>query len=329
MRIATLKHALLGLCVVLSLPVWADDRPTTGPARTLILAVGAAGEEPFGEEFRSAAKAWQGLAEKQNWQLTTIGLEADSHVPDRERLRQAIAEGESLQGDAELWLVLIGHGTYTGNTAKFNLVGPDVSANDINDWLKPIKVRTAIINCSSSSAPFLTILGAPDRVVITATRSGTEQNYARFGKYLAESLCDMTADVDHDREISLLEVFLAATSRTERFYREEARLATEHALIDDNGDRVGTGGDFYRGVRPAKEAEAGKKIDGRVAAQAILFSAPNAIRLTAEQQSERQRIEGEMDALRSRKGQLSEQAYLDQIEPLLVELSRIYERADR
>jgi len=133
--------------------------------------------------------------------------------------------------------------------------------------------------------------------------------------------------VDHDQEVSLLEAFLAASSQTDRFYREDARLATEHALLDDNGDRVGTGSDFYRGVRPAKEAESGKQIDGRAASRAILFSAPDAPKLTSEQLAERQRIEEQIDILRTRKSQLSEADYLDQLEVLCLELAKVYRAA--
>ena len=45
------------------------------------------------------------------------------------------------------------------------------------------------------------------------------------------------ADLDKDDQVSLLEAFLTASVRTAEFYEETSRLATEHALIDDNGDR--------------------------------------------------------------------------------------------
>ena len=304
--------------------------PSVGlPQRSLIVVVGAAGQEQFGEQFQSAAKAWQEIAEKQRWQVTMIGSEVDKSSTDYERLQHAISKMTESAVDQELWIVLIGHGTFSSNIAKFNLVGPDMAATELNNWLKPIRGETVIINCSSCSGPFLTTLSAANRVVVTATRSGVEQNFTRFGMYLAQTLRDLSADVDHDREISLLEVFLSASSQTERFYREEARLATEHALLDDNGDRVGTSSDFYRGVRPAKEAEAGKRVDGRTAARLILFSAPDAVQLSVSQQAERLRIENQLEALRIQKSQLTEHVYLDQLEPILVDLARLYEQASQ
>ncbi len=294
---------------------------------TLIVVAGAAGEQEFGEQFQANAKRWQDFAKKQDWQLTALGTSSNGSTSDHDLLKQAIEKGASLPAEAELWLVLLGHGTFASNVAKFNLVGPDVSANELSEWLKPVKAKCVIINCSSCSGPFVTALGGKNRVVVTATRSGSEQNFSRFGTYLSEAIGSLAADVDHDQEVSVLEAFLAASSQTERFYREDARLATEHALLDDNGDRVGTGGDFYRGARPAKEPEPGKQIDGRAASRAILFSAPDAPKFTSEQLAERQRIEEQIDAVRTRKTQLTEEAYLAQLEPLCVELAKIYQAA--
>jgi hypothetical protein len=297
------------------------------PPRTLIIVAGATGEEQFGEQFRASAERWRALAEPQGWQWDQLGLSRSEAASDRELLKQAFEKAVSLSVESELWVVLIGHGTFASNTAKFNLVGPDVSAVEFGEWLKPVRAQCVVINCASSSGPFVTALGGPNRIVLTATRSGMEQNLARFGTYLSEAIHSLAADVDHDQEVSLLEAFLAASSQTERFYREEARLATEHALLDDNGDRVGTGGDFYRGARPAKEPESGKQLDGRSAAKVILFSAPGVPKFTRAQLAERQRIEEQIDALRSRRAQLAEEVFLGQLEPLCIELAKLYQTA--
>ncbi len=330
------------------------------PPKTLIVVTGAGGEAEFSKAFAASTARWLEFAKQQQWEVTSIGTseshseiaveakfsssQSPSPVPpspvsssiesanpdllaDRDSLRQAIAKRGALPEEAELWIVLIGHGTFAANVAKFNLVGPDVAASELNDWLKPLRARVVVINCSSSSGPFVTALAATNRIVVTATRSGTEQNYSRFGNFLSEAISSRSADVDHDLEISLLEAFLAASSQTERFYREDARLATEHALLDDNGDRMGTGSDFYRGVRPIKESEPGKQIDGRAASRAILFSSPEAPKLTSAQLAERQQIEEQIDALRTRKSQLTESEYLDQLEVLCLELAHVYRAA--
>lgn len=335
---STKRLLLSGLCVLAlnNLPYDESVLYAQAPAvadssqarkATLIVVTGAAGEKEFGDQFEANSKRWHDFARSQGWELIEIGTSSGSEVSDHDLLKQAIAKLVNLAADAELWIVLNGHGTFASNVAKFNLVGPDVSANELSEWLKPVKSKCVIINCSSSSGPFVTALGGKNRVVVTATRSGSEQNYSRFGNYLSEAIGSLAADVDHDQEVSILEAFLSASSQTERFYREEARLATEHALLDDNGDHVGTGGEFYRGARPAKDPEPGKQIDGRVASRAILFSSPDSPKFTTEQLAERQRIEEQIDALRTRKKQLSEDAYLAQLEQLCVELAKLYQAA--
>ncbi len=87
-----------------------------------------------------------------------------------------------------------------------------------------------IAACFSTSGAWLSDLSSKQRIVITATKSATEYNYSRFAKYFAESINDPSVDLDHDRELSLLEAFLAATRRTDRFYQDEGRLASEHAI---------------------------------------------------------------------------------------------------
>jgi hypothetical protein len=298
-------------------------KPNASSQRVMIIVVGAEGESKYGEMFRQAGEQWKRIAQSQATSVTIIGLEPNKEHADRELLRRAIEHYAKTQMGNELWIVLIGHGTAAGKTAKFNLVGSDFSATELNDWLKPVQGECVIVNCSSSSGPYLTTLSGPQRIVITATKSGAELNFSRFGTFIAQALEDPLADIDHDKEISLLEAFLAASSKTERFYREDARLATEHALLDDNGDRAGTGGEFYRGIRPAKVAERGKQLDGRNAARKILSSFPDAVKLTPEQQARRLQIEDQIEALRARKMHMNEENYLNELEKLCVSLAEL------
>lgn len=331
-----LRALVFPLCAALMVAVesHATEPLVQEPAKQqkmLVVVTGAAGEDEFGEQFASSAKRWLDFGEEQKWQVFSIGKTgvglATTLLTDRELLKQTLEKAAALPEDAEFLLIMIGHGTSVANVAKFNLVGPDVVATELSEWLKPVKAKCIVINCSSSSGPFVTALAGKNRIVITATRSGSEQNYSRFGKYLSESISSLAADVDHDQEVSLLEAFLSASSQTERFYREEARLATEHALLDDNGDRVGTAGDFFRGVRPARTAEVGKQLDGRVASRAILYSSPDAPKLSVEQLAERQRIEEKIDALRASKAQLNEAEYLEKLEVLCLEMAKLYRAA--
>jgi hypothetical protein len=236
---------------------------------------------------------------------------------------------ESQQSNTALWLVLIGHGTFDGRTAKFNLRGPDVSADDLAGWLNSASRPLVIINTASSSAPFMNTLSAAGRVVITATKSGYEQNVTRFGKYLAEAMAEPEADLDKDGQTSLLETFLAASNRTSEFYAAAGRLVTEHALLDDNGDGLGTRADWFRGVRPVQNAEGGASPDGYRTHQFHLIHSKAERRMPAQLRTERDRLELEVIKLRDAKENLAEEEYYNRLEKLLYQIAKIYEQTDK
>ena len=248
-------HGLLKAagCVVLLLITGASNTAAAAPEAaersTVIVVTGAPGEPEFAPDFALQIEAWSKASGEAGAKYVNIG----GSDADRERLKSAL-EAEAKSGPGELWLVLIGHGTFDGKEAKLNLRGPDVSATELTEWLKPFQRPLAVIDTTSSSAPFLAKLAAPKRVIVSATRSGNEQNYARFGKFLAEALGDSQSDLDKDGQVSLLECFLSASHRTTEFYKTEGRLATEHALIDDNGDGLGTPADWFRGVHAVKRS---------------------------------------------------------------------------
>jgi hypothetical protein len=252
------------------------------------------------------------------------GIETVNGETDHDRLKRAF-EAEPKTGPGELWVVLIGHGTFDGKEAKLNLRGPDVSATELSEWLKPFQRPIAIIDTTSSSAPFLAKLAAPKRVIVSATRSGNEQNYARFGKFLAEALPDPKSDLDKDGQISLLESFLSASHRTMEFYKTEGRLATEHALIDDNGDGLGTPADWFRGVIATKRARDGAAPDGLRAHQFHLVRSAAEQQLSPEMRARRDRLEVQLSALRDKKAKMNEEKYYQELEKVLLELAALYD----
>jgi len=220
--------------------------------------------------------------------------------------------------------VLIGHGSFDGKEARFNLRGPDVSATDLALWLQPFRRPLVVIDTSSSSAPFLNKLSASNRVIITATRSGNEQNLTRFGQYMAEAITDPTSDLDKDGAVSLLEAFLAASRQTAAFYKTEGRLASEHALIDDNGDGLGTPADWFVGLRAVKKPKEAAAIDGLFAQQLHLVRSDSEQSFTAEQMARRDALERAVLLYREKKSQLPEDEYYRELEKLLIEVARFY-----
>ena len=289
--------------------------------QSVLTVIGAGGEEEFRKQFERWGSHWEKAAKAGEAEFLSVGNEPEG-TNDILRLQEALAK---LSKDGEpLWLVLLGHGTFDGKEAKFNLRGPDVSATELAKWLQPFTRPLVIINAASSSAPFLNALSRSNRVIITATRSGHEENFARLGKYFSETIASAEADLDKDGQTSLLEAFVSAARQTADFYKSEGRLATEHALLDDNGDGLGTQADWFRGVRAVKRPEKGG-IDGLRAHQLHLVRNEQERKLAEGVRQRRDEIELAISKLRESKATVKEEEYYRQLEPLLVEMARLYE----
>lgn len=315
---------LLILLTFAARPLAADEAIAAASSGTLIVVQGAGGEAEFAKAFAEWRQAWEELAPSLGLMVHVIGASAEAQS-DHDRLHTLLSNGEA-DPASPLWIVLIGHGTFTQGQAKFNLVGPDLAASELAEWLSKQHRPLAIINCSSCSGPFLESLSGPNRVVVTATRSGAEQNFARFGQFLAQSIHDPLADLDHDGTVSLLEAYLSAARRTQAFYSDAARLATEHALLDDNGDRVGTSAGDFSGIHAVPGAEpAAAPTDGRYAHQWTVQRITAEPALSPAQLAERAELESAIETLRAQRASSSEDQYFQQLEPILIRLARLYE----
>ena len=290
---------------------------------TVIVVAGAPGEAEFATDIALQVEAWKKVSAQAAAKSVIVGAESVATGSDHDRLKAALA-AEPKSGLDEVWMVLIGHGTFDGKDAKLNLRGPDVSATEMAEWLKPFTRPLAVIDTTSSSAPFMNKLAAPGRVIVSATRSGNEHNYARFGKFLAEALPDAKSDLDKDGQVSLLESFLSAAHRTAEFYKTEGRLATEHALLDDNGDGLGTPSDWFRGVIATKRTRDGAPPDGLRAHQFHLVRSTDEQQLSPEVRARRDRLEQQIAGLRDKKEKLGEEKYFNDLEKLLLELAALY-----
>ncbi len=295
-------------------------------ARDILLVVGAPGSPEYEEEFGLWLKRWTDYAEQSKSQLEIIGDVAEADSNDRDLFQDAIGRRDS-DTEAPFIIVLVGHGTHLRGTSKFNLRGPDVTDKQLAEWLEPLNRPLVVVQCASSSAPFLRALSGEDRIIITATRSQTQQNFSRFGDQFASALSDPRADLDHDDAISLLEAFLLASYNVAEFYRHESRLATEHSLLDDNADQLGSSAAFFRGIRATKTAKGGATLDGMRAHQIVLFQLPGHVPLDPSLLGERDEVEQEIEALRQRKTQMTEDEYFTELEPLMVKLARLYHRS--
>jgi len=310
----------IGMATALAAAPAPAATPEANDRATVLVIAGAAGEPEFAPDIALQLEAWA----KASAQAAAKHIAISDSETDRERVKSALGV-EPKTGTGELWIVLVGHGTFDGKEAKLNLRGPDLSATDLAEWLKPFERPLAIIDTTSSSAPFLAKLAGKKRVVVSATRSGSEQNYARFGKYLAEAVGDPKSDLDKDGQISLLESFLSASHRTSEFYKTEGRLATEHALIDDTGDGLGTPADWFRGVIATKRAREGVPLDGLRAHQFHLVRSAMEQQLPPEARAQRDQLEQQIAALREKKAKMTEEKYFQELEKMMLELARLYD----
>jgi len=292
-------------------------------APTVIVVQGAAGADEYAPHFTLWRQGWEAAAKAGEAVCLSIGTASEpTDVSDKDALK-GLLDKQDAKSNEELWLVLLGHGTFDGKTARFNLRGDDVSADDLASWLQRFDRPIAVINCSSSSGPFMSRLSAANRVIITATRSGSELNYSRFGGFLAAAIADRAADLDKDGQTSLLEAYLLASRQTQEWYKSEGRLATEHALIDDNGDGLGTPAEWFVGVRAVKQAKDGAPLDGLRAKQWCLLRSEAERKLPAEVRAKRDALELKVEELRGKKSTVSEDDYYAQLETLLVELAKL------
>lgn len=305
-------------CISLAQDTVSDDDGQN--QRCLIVVQGVAGAENYQTVFSDSASQWVSAAE-QAGMATALIAGAQEEVSCRDQLETQISEWCNVQ---ELWIVLIGHGTFDGESAKFNLVGEDVSAKQIAEWLVNRKQQTILINGASCSGPFVNALTGPQRVVVTATKSGYETSFAHFGRFLAQTLNEKNIDLDKDGRTSLLESVIAANGKTEEFYQADSRLPTEHALIDDNGDALGTPVEWYRGVRISRKAKESTQVDGLRANQVFLNPPGPNEGLSVEQRQERDELESELEVLINRKSEFAEDRYYLQMEKLMLRLAQLY-----
>jgi hypothetical protein len=318
------------------------------PTATLLLVVGAEGEAEYGEELATWAARWEPAAARGGAEVVRVGpldeppgaeappaeqgaeatdlveAGASAEPSDRERLRASIAELDPSETAPPLWLVFLGHGTFDGAEAKLNLRGPDVAAAELAGWLEPVQRPTAVVVCAAASAPFVNRLSRPGRVIVTATRSGHEYSWSRFGGHLSSALEGLEADLDKDGQVSLLEAFLSAAAGVEEWYAQAGRLASEHALIDDNGDGLGTPADFFRGVRSTQEPEPGTTADGARARQLCLVPSAAERAIPPDVRRLRDALELRLEELRSQKEELGELEYYARLEVVLVRLAQLY-----
>jgi hypothetical protein len=293
--------------------VCAQKKTAADPNKFGLIVVGPGGEPAYAKQFEQWTTELQSaLSERFGFDTKNLTVLSNAKATD---VRDAFTQLKSrLEADNVLFVFLIGHGSFDGKESKFNLVGPDLAASEYNTLLSALPTkRVVVLNMASASGEFVKSLSAKGRIVITATKSGQETNATRFAGYFIAALKAPDADTDQDGHISVLEAFVYANRLTADFYTRAGRLATEHALLDDNGDGVGR-----------EKAEAGEGLLARATyLDSLSVEDAAATAATGKLLKERTRLEGEIEQLIARKGNMPDAEYEANLERLFIELAKV------
>jgi hypothetical protein len=290
---------------------------TLAPALALVLAgqahsavrvfivAGLGGEPSYEQRFQQQAAAVATAAGR------TGAAQKDIVVMTGERARRATLDPEmkkfaaSVTADDQVAVVFIGHGSFDGDNYRFNLPGPDITGQEIGAFLDSIKAaQLLVVNSTSSSGSVVEAWRKPNRVIITATKSGTERNATRFAEYWVQALSSPEADRDKNEIVTAAEAYDYASRKVADAFKSDASLATEHSRIDGKlADRV---------------------VVARLGSSALLPSDAQLDAMLKEQTS----IEQRLDEVKGKKEALEREQYYTELEKVLVELAQLDKRID-
>jgi len=203
-------------------------------------------------------------------------------------------------------VVLLGHGSFNGTQAAFNLMGPDLT---VEEWSKLLgrlpSQHVAFVNTTSSSGAFLPAIAAPGRVVITATKTGGERNETQFPEFFVAAFDDPAADRDRNGHVSLAEAFEFAKAKVVQAFQQKGLLLTEHAVLDEGGGSGGLAATLFLGT-------------GRAEGALAVDLADPAMKKLAD---EKDAIDQQIAALKLKKSTMDEAQYNAQLEKLLTDLA--------
>lgn len=297
------------LVLLTGLPAMASAQDTH-----LIVIAGVGGSEEHTAKFHKWATAVVDTAKKRGVADANV-----TYLGERTELDAARMKGRSTRdgvvkafadtaarakANDEVFVVLIGHGSFDGRTAAFNLPGPDLTADEYKPLLEKLRLqRVAFINTASSSGAFLEPLAGPGRTIVTATRTGGERNEPRFAEFFVEAFTGEGADGDRNGRVSVQEAFDYAKQKVTAAYEQAGHLLSEHAALNDG-------------------------VNGKLAAMQFLApqrsrstemaSLPPAVRTLVEQ---RDALEREIAELKLRKDSMDATRYDEQLEKLLTDLA--------
>jgi hypothetical protein len=290
-------------------------------AETFYVTISGLGGEPdYEQRFKMWAEDIDGSLKKAGGEANVITLIA----PTREQIRARMAEvARQAKPTDSMVLMLIGHGSFDGVEYKLNIPGADISGAELSTLLDHIPAtRQCVVNMTSSSGGSIEFLRKPNRVVISATKAGSEKNATVFARYWAEALRDPAADSDKNESVSALEAFRYAQQKTNEYFEKQKRLATEHSVLEDTGKGEGeknptpeNGEGRLAGLFPVVRLGANAAASRDPAKRALL--------------TQKEQIEQAIEKLKYDKAALPEAIYRKQLQQLLLELAKLQVEIDK
>jgi hypothetical protein len=281
---------------------------------------GLGGEPDYEQRFKMWAEDIDGSLKKAGGDSKVFTLQA----PTRDKVQAQLAEiAKQAKPEDGLVLMLVGHGSSDNTEYKFNLPGPDLSGAEIAAMLDRVPAtRQLVVVTTQASGGAIQALRRPNRIVITATKSGSEKNATSFARFWAEALRDPAADTDKNESVSALEAFHYAQRKTTEFFESAKRLATEHSVLEDTGKGEGE-------KDPKLETGAGRLAASfavvRLGANAAAARDPNKKPLL----DQKEQIENQIDQLKYDKAAMNAADYKKQLTALLLQLAKIQEALEK
>jgi hypothetical protein len=272
----------------------------------LLVVTGVPGDDEHAQKFQKWATTFIDAAKKKESLPDANVTYLSGAKANKDGIEKAFADlGGRVKPNDSVIVLLIGHGSFDGRTAAFNIMGPDLLATD---WAKLVaklpSQHVAFVNTSSSSGAFLQPMASPGRVIVAATKTGGEKLDTVFPEFFVEAFNDDAADRDRNGHVSVLEAFEYAKAKVTQSYQQKGLLLTEHATIDDGGEgRLAA--TMYLGIGRGETA-----LD-------VDMNDPEVKKLVAE----RDAVERDIAALKLMKASMDEAKYDAQMEKLLTDLA--------
>ena len=296
----------MGKVVRLLVAVIAALIPVLVEAASFTFVVAGLGGEPeYEKRFREQATAIAEAAEKAAGAPGHVVLLTGDQARRDSVRRELTAFAEKVKPSDSATIVLIGHGTYDGEDYRFNVPGSDLTGSDLKQLFDRLAAKQQlIVNATSASGATIDLWQRPERVIITATKSGGERTATRFAQFWVQAVTSDAADVNKDETVTAAEAFDYVNRQVAASYKSEVALATEHARI-------------------AGEQTAVLAVT-RIGGSALSGTNPEVAALLAQ----RGPIEHDLDGVKERKAAVSQDEYYDALEGVLVKLALLQKQID-